>query len=305
MKRAVSLVPSATDVAVALGAAEALVGISADCDQPEPALPRPVVTRPWIDQERAATDAVGVDLAVREQLASGGPLYSLDVARVVSLRPDVVFAQDSCGVCALPSSEVVAALAAAGAESEVVSVDPRDLEDVLSSFSTIGRALGLAEEGARLELSYRASLGTLADRAGAKRRPRVAVLDWVDPPYLAGNWVPDLVRAAGGEPALRDEEGPSREITLEALVEARPDAVVVAPCGLEMTVSVRAAEDLCRRAPLVTSAGREAGVIAFDGRVWFSRPGPRLLEGAEALAAWLSGGVPASTVAREVRGASR
>jgi iron complex transport system substrate-binding protein len=294
LRRAVSLVPSATDTVVALGAAGSLVGISADCDQPDASSPLPVVTRPVIDPSVAGVDPSAVDAAVREQLASGALLYDLDVARVVALAPDVVFAQDSCSVCALPSSEVVAALSRLGVSCDVVSLDPVSLEDVLATFAVVGGALGAEEAGVALEEACRRRLGALGGRAAGAGagagggRPRVLVLDWVDPPFVAGNWVPDLVRAAGGDPLLA-AGGPSRQVSWDEALSSRPDVVVVAACGVDLAAGAAAALETGRRF-------KGARVIAFDGRVWFSRPGPRLVEGAEALAAWLSGARPTGGV---------
>jgi iron complex transport system substrate-binding protein len=314
VNRAVSLVPSVTDILVALGAGDLLVGISADCDQPVPSDPRPVVTRPMISPAAAAVDPAGVDAAVRQQLGSGGLLYALDVELVVKLAPEVVFAQDSCAVCALPSSEVVAALADRGLVCDVVSLDPVDLDDVLASFATVARAVGLGDAGAALEAACRLRLaallptgsgvaggGVAGGGVAGGRRPRIAVLDWVDPLFLAGNWVPDLVRAVGAEPVLYQRGSGSREITLAALAASHPDLVVVAPCGLDLEAASEATEGLRGRLAAVEEL-IGTPVIPVDGRVWFSRPGPRLVDGAEALAAWLAGatgGVRRTTVTTE------
>ena len=293
MTRAVSLVPSATDIVVALGAIDLLVGISADCDQPEALAPRPVVTRPMLDAAGVAEDPAGSDAAVRDQIESGGLLYSLDVEQLVALAPDVVFGQDECAVCALPSSEVTAALVGRGVHCEVVSLDPADLEDVLATFATVGRHLGLEAAGRALAASCRSRLQALTGgpAGGGAARRRVAVLDWVDPIYLAGNWVPDVVRAAGGEPVLTRPGARSRRITLEELTGADPDLVVIAPCGLDLEAAVAAGHQL-RASAGEWPALRCTPLVAFDGRVWFSRPGPRLVDGAEALAAWLAGETP-------------
>ncbi len=293
MTRAVSLVPSATDIVVALGAIDLLVGISADCDQPDALAPRPVVTRPMLDAALVADDPAGTDAAVRDQIEGGGLLYSLDVDLVVALAPDVVFGQDECAVCALPSSEVTAALAARGVHCDVASLDPSDLDGVLATFASVGRHLGLEDAGRALEASCRSRLQALTDgpAGGGARLRRVAVLDWVDPIYLAGNWVPDVVRAAGGEPVLAQPGARSRQITLEELAGADPDLVVIAPCGLDLRAAVAAGHRL-RASAETWPALRSTPLVAFDGRVWFSRPGPRLVDGAEALAAWLAGETP-------------
>ncbi|MGC9963174.1 MAG: ABC transporter substrate-binding protein [Acidimicrobiales bacterium] len=307
MRRAISLVPSATDIVVALGAIESLVGISADCDQPDPAAPRPVVTTPMIDPGRAATDPAGVDAAVKDQLTIGGVLYSLDVELVLALAPDLVFAQDECAVCALPASEVVGTLASAGVHCEVVSLDPHSLDDVLATISTVARHLGFGEVGTTLEAACRSRLAALSAGPAARcsaDRPRVAVLDWVEPLYLAGNWVPDVVRAAGGEPVLAQAGGRSRPIGLDALAAARPDVIVVAPCGLDLDAAIAGGRAL-RRLARDWAELKRARFVAFDGTVWFSRPGPGLVDGAEALAAWLSARRPSGSVrTAEIREAS-
>lgn len=290
VRRAISLVPSATDIVVALGAIESLVGISADCDQPDLAAPRPIVTVPLIDPDRATSNPAGVDAAVKDRITAGGLLYSLDVEQVLALAPDLVFAQDECAVCALPASEVVGVLASAGVRCEVVSLDPRSLDDVLATISTVARHLGIGEAGTALEAACRARLAALRagpGTGGASVRPRVAVLDWVEPLYLAGNWVPDVVWAAGGEPVLAEAGGRSRPIGLDALVATQPDVIVVAPCGLDLDAAIAGGRALRRLTQDSAELGR-ARFVAFDGRVWFSRPGPGLVDGAEALAAWLS-----------------
>ncbi len=321
LRRAISLVPSATDTLVAIGAGEALVGISSDCDQPDPRSPVPVVAGAVVDPAEA--DPAAIDAAVRERLGEGRPLYELDVEAIVALAPDVVFAQDRCAVCAVPSGEVTAALAGHGLSCEVVSLDPVRLDDVLSSFARIGHAAGAGEAGEALESSCRQRLGDLGARWLGYGRPRVLVLDWVDPPFAAGNWVPELVEAAGGAAAhvevaaLRCDEGggggrlgspvPSRQLTVDDVIASAPEVVVVAPCGLGLDASATAGRVVkgwfgARAADASSSRGGGYGgsatghagghaprVVAFDGRIWFSRPGPRLVEGAEALSAVLRG----------------
>jgi iron complex transport system substrate-binding protein len=328
-------VPSVTDTIIALGAAECLVGISADCEQPRPGAPVPVVTRPVISPEQAAADPAGVDESVRSLLACGALLYGLEADLLAALEPDVVFGQDSCGVCAIPLSEVADRLRANGRGVEVVSIDPRDLDEVLGSFALVGGALGgeFAEAGEALERQSRQRLVSLSSQLSSGAvRPRVLALDWLDPPFLAGNWVPELIYAAGGrDPAggtaaggtaaggtaaggtaagataagataagatagsgrteLRDGSSsetaaPSRESSLEAIAGLQPDWLVVALCGVGLADAVSSAGACSWIKSLVRQGTR---VLAADGRIWFSRPGPRLVDGAEALAAWLSG----------------
>lgn len=291
--RVVSLVPSATEILLAIGAIDCLAGISDDCLAIAGTQDIPVVSRaviPAVVGSEASGSAV--DAAVRSRLAAGEPLYEMDEALLATLDPDLVIGQDDCDVCAVPSAEVVATLtrtasSGAGRDScRTVSVDPVDLADVLGSIRTIAAAVGRADAGDELAAELTARLHQIPTAAPATR-PVVLVLDWADPPFVAGRWVPDIVSAAGGTVAGGVVAGdPSRQAELDALfpAEAMPDAVVVAPCGIDLPAAASAAVALRTR----VGPGR-ARWLAVDGRQFFSRPGPGLVDGAEALAAWLRG----------------
>lgn len=284
MPTAISLIPSATEIVVALGAADRLVAVSEDCRHVEGVPELPVISRGLV----AAEGAAGRDAAVR---ASDGPLYGLDTELVSRLWPDVVFTQDSCWVCALPSSALVEAFAATGRPSpDVVSLDPGDLGAVLDTFEIVAAALGLEGEGERLRDHVQASLDGLPRR---RLRPRVLVLDWPVPAFSAGNWVAELVEAAGGVAVASEPGVPSHEIDLEAAL-ATADAVVVAPCGLGLDEATECARNLRG------ASGGASRWCALDGRRFFSRPGPGLVAGAAALSSWLRGGELASPIGAEV-----
>lgn len=278
MRSAVSLIPSATEIAVALGAGDHLVGLSDECRFVDGAPNAPVVSKGVIDP----VGLEAVDAAVREQR---GPLYELDAALVTRLSPDVVFAQDSCTVCAVPSETLVEAFELEGRPAPLlVSLDPADLEGVLDSFELVADALGLPGAGYLLADSCRERLAALP---ALPWRPRVLVLDWTAPAFSAGHWTPELVEAAGGIPVASAAGEPSREIDLEKAVAAS-DAVVVAPCGVPLPGAAGAAAVLRAR------VGGPELWCALDGRRFFSRPGPGLVAGAAALAGFLSGdGFPA------------
>jgi len=288
-RRVVSLVPSVTDTLVALGAGDSIVGISTDCDQPVPEAPVAVVTRPVVPASLAASSPREADGMVRERLACGEALYGVDLELLCSLRPDILFGQDSCRVCAVPAAGLGEVLRGRGLECEVVSVDPERLEDVAESFERVGAAIGRGEAGRLLAARFRGDLAELTGAGGfvPGGARRVLVLDWLDPPFVAGHWVPELVESAGGVAVLGEAGKPSREVAPSEVAEAGAEILVVAPCGLDLAQSCAAAAS-----PLVAASG--AGrVLALDGRLFFSRPGPRLVEGARALAALLSaGGVP-------------
>lgn len=279
--RAVSLVPSATEIALALGAGDRLLGVSDDCVHVPGAAGLPVVSRAALLETTASQAAR--DAAVRRTLAAGRSLYALDGDAIAALRPDVVFAQDDCAVCAVPSSLVLDQLGPeARATCRVVSIDPHDLEDVFASFEVVADALGLPGTGVELANACRDRLSAIGPAPGPP--PRVLVLDWCDPPFVAGNWVPDLVEAAGGLPVGTKSGERSHGLDPSEL-KAGVDAVVVAPCGVPLSEATAAALELRQRLVELSVARW----CVLDGRAFFSRPGPGLVEGTAAVAAWLAG----------------
>ncbi len=278
--RVVSLLPGATDIVTALGASEALVGITHECDASDTRLPR--VTRSALDSHGAPG---AIDRAVRAADAAGEPLFALDAGRIAALAPDLLLTQALCDVCAVREDDVRAIANRLPNRPGVVTLSATTLEGVLADIATVAAALGIAEHGrelvARLEERMRGVHQRLA--LAAAPRPRVVVLEWTDPPFAAGHWVPQMVRRAGGVEMLGAPGERSRTVTVEEVAATRPEIVVVAPCGYD--VERAAAEG--RHLPRLASWSWLQGVRlwAIDANALTSRPGPRLVDGIETLAA--------------------
>ena len=284
--RLVSLLPSATEIVYALGLGDDLVGVTFECDEPPHARDEKAVVVGGRDT-RGMTPAE-IDAYVTSTMAGGGDLYTLHADALAGLHPDLILTQDLCRVCALPSGHVDEALDHLGCRADVLSLDPYTLDQVLETFTRVGAAAGVPDRAAALVTSLRSRLARVAGAVAGRRRPRVAVVEWVDPPFTAGHWVPDLVAAAGGEPVAARPGARSVEAAWPDLVAAHPDVVVVAPCGYHLDGAAEQAAPVVARFP-----GTPVWAIDADGLV--VRPGPRLVDGVEALAAALHpGAVPAA-----------
>jgi iron complex transport system substrate-binding protein len=274
--RIVSLLPSATEIVYALGLGDQLAGVTFECD--EPASARTDKTVVVGGRDTSGMDPAAIDAYVRSQLAAGEDLYTLHADALAALAPDLILTQDLCRVCALPAGHVEDALDYLGCAAEVVSLDPRRLDDVLATILTVGEHAGAQPQAERLVAALRERLAAVADRVAGLPRPAVAVIEWTDPPFTAGHWVPDLVTAAGGRPVAARAGGRSEQATWEQIAAARPEVVVVAPCGFGLDAAAAQAELVARELP-----GLPVWAIDADGLV--VRPGPRLVDGVEALAA--------------------
>ena len=221
-----------------------------------------------------------IDGYVRAQLAVGADLYTLNADALARLRPDLILTQDLCRVCALPSGHVTEALDYLGCQADVLSLDPYRLDEVLGTILAVGMRTGTADRAARLVDGLRGRLAAVAARVAGRPRPRVAVIEWVDPPFAAGHWIPDLVTAAGGEPAAARPGRRSAPLTWPEVAAAEPDIVLVAPCGYHLAGAVS-------QASAVTAALPGVPVWAIDADSLVVRPGPRLIAGVEAIAAIL------------------
>jgi len=292
--RLVSLLPSATEIVYALGLDQQLVGVSFECDEPARARIEKTVVVGGCDTSAMSPGAI--DDYVRAQLAAGGDLYTLHADALAELRPDVILTQDLCRVCALPSGEVERALDHLGCNADVVTLDPHTLPDVLESILTVGRRTGAEPQARELVTRLRERLATVAERVAGRARPRVAVVEWVDPPFRAGHWVPDLVHAAGGEPVCAQPGVHSTPATWRDFADSDPDVVLVAPCGFHLEAATAQARAVAAALP-----GRS--VWALDGDALVVRPGPRLVTGVEVIAAILHPDVvpgPATATAARV-----
>jgi iron complex transport system substrate-binding protein len=276
--RIVSLLPAATEIVHALGFGANLVGRSHECDFPPAAERVPVVSRPRIDVEGTGAEIQEDVRALVEQALS---IYRIDSDLLARLDPDLIVTQSQCAVCAVSLDDVRAALAEIGvARPGIVALEPHDLEDIWADIRKVAAALGVPARGLALVADLQARMAELAARAErAPRRPRVAVIEWLDPPMAGGNWAPRLVRMAGGVPLLAKDGRHSPWTNVAAVAASEPDVIVVVPCGfgLEKTrVEYARFAELAdwRRVPAV-DAGR---VALVDGHSYFNRPGPRIVE---------------------------
>ena len=276
--RLVSLLPSATEIVYALGLGDELAGVTFECDEPPAARAEKTIVVGGLDTK--AMTPGDIDRYVRSRLAAGEDLYTLHARALAGLAPDLILTQDLCRVCALPSGQVSDALDYLGCQADVLALDPHRLDEVLDSITAVGQRAGVPERAAALVAGLRARLAAVAARVAGLGRPRVAVVEWVDPPFTAGHWVPDLVSAAGGRTVAARPGVPSVQTSWPAIAAAGPDLVVVAPCGYHLAGAAEQAHLAAAQLP-----GVPVWAIDADGIV--VRPGPRLVNGVEALAAVL------------------
>ena len=282
--RLVSLLPSATEIIYALELGDQLVGVTFECDEPASARADKAVVVGGLDTR--GMSAGEIDEYVRRRLADGGDLYTLHGQALADLQPDLIVTQDLCRVCALPSGQVQAALGYLGCQARVLTLDPRTLEEVLDSILSVGQATGVPVRAERLVAGLRARLTQVAAQVAGRPPPKTAVIEWVDPPFTAGHWVPDLVTAAGGLPVVGRSSEPSVPVSWPEIAATAPDLVVVAPCGYHLAGAVDQARIAVRALP-----GLPVWATDADGII--VRPSPRLAIGVEALSAVLHPGIAA------------
>jgi iron complex transport system substrate-binding protein len=275
--RIVSLLPSATEILFAVGAGGDVVGVTFECDFPLEARQRRVVSNTTLPESLTPAQ---IDAAVRARLAAGEDLYTLDEGALRAMDPDLIVTQDLCAVCAVDITEVDQALEHLGCRAEVLTLDPMTLTEVIASIETVGRATANEETATALAASLRRSLEQLARTVASRPRPRMVMLEWTDPPFSAGHWVPDMVTAAGAEAVLGTSGTRSEQIPWEAVAAAKPDVIVVAPCGYRLEGAATLAGQLVETGHLPS----DVPVWAVDADAAFVRPGPRLVDGVEALA---------------------
>jgi iron complex transport system substrate-binding protein len=290
--RVVSLVPAATEMVHALGATDQLVAITHDDDYPAAVRSLPRVTRSAVP---AGSSAREIDTLVREAGAAGESTFHLDETVLREARPDLILGQTLCAVCAVTLDALPSDLERT---PRVVPLEASSLEGMLDDIRRVAAALGRSRSGEDLIAALRARLQAVVERVAERPRPRVACLEWLDPPFNAGHWVPEQVRLAGGEDVLGEPGARSREITWAEVREARPAVVIAMPCGWDAERAAREAEAL--------DAIADARTFGVDGAAYFSRPGPRLVDGVELLASILHPGrvaPPDGAIAIAVRSA--
>ena len=285
--RIASLIPSATELAFALGLGPEVVAVTHECDHPAEVANLPRLTCSVIEP---GLEPAAIDAAVRERTESGEALYELDEGLLAELEVDLIVTQELCAVCAVSYEDVAAVAARLPSRPAVLSLDPTTLGEVLADAGRLAEAACRPELGPELERSLSERIETVRAAVSGADRPRVAALEWLDPPYAAGHWLPEMIEAAGGTDALAEPGSRSREIGWSEVTDARPDVVVVMPCGLYCE---EAAAEARRHTDRLRAAG-PARVHAVDAASSFSRPGPRLADGVELLGHLLHPGlVPA------------
>jgi iron complex transport system substrate-binding protein len=282
----VSLLPSATEIAFALGLGDDIRGVTYDCDHPPEARTKPVVSTTALPQDRPLT-AGEIDGLVTSFMNRGQPIYELDKELIQRIQPDLILCQDLCRVCAVPSGQVEDALAELGCEAEVLSLDPNTVEDILESIVRVGTATGTEAAAKELVDDLTQRIHHVKQTAAGLPSIRTFCLEWSDPPFAAGHWIPGMVELAGGRHVLTgsDAPTPSREVRWREVAEAGPEVIVFMPCGYYLEEAEAEAEQLFEIPDFAeTPAARLGDVFAVDASSYFSRPGPRIVDGLEILA---------------------
>ena len=286
--RIVSLLPSATEIVAALGLADELVGITHECDWPPEVAGTPVMTRSVHDLgTRSSAD---IHQLVSDSVHGGSSLYALDEAALEAAQPDLILTQELCQVCAVSYRQVNEVARSIDADITVVSLEPTTIEGILNTISTVGAMTDAEDEAVELVESLRTRLGIVETRVFERRKeghqaPRIVGLEWLDPPFAVGHWVPEQIRRAGGWDLLGQDDQASSQTDWGAVVDVDPEMIVLMPCGFHLTETVAEWERVPR--PIGWSsieAVRRGNVFAVDGSAYFSRPGPRVLDGIEMLA---------------------
>jgi iron complex transport system substrate-binding protein len=282
--RICSLLPGATEIAFALGLGDDVVGVTHECDYPAEAQQKPVIVRSAIDSHRMTS--LEIDRWVSERLRNNQSLYIIDEEGLREAAPDVILTQGLCDVCAIDYTEVVAAGDTLPHKPKIVSLTPNCLTDVLNDIARVGEATAQSHKAKTFVRGLEQRIASVRERAAqSSTRPRVACLEWFDPIYFAGHWVPEMIELAGGHDVLGRKGEPSAKIAWDKVVELAPDVIVLMPCGYDVQRALNEAGVLqklegWRELPAV-KAGK---VYAVNGHAFFSRPGPRLVDGLEILA---------------------
>jgi iron complex transport system substrate-binding protein len=262
--RICSLLPSATEIVADLGLIDSIVGVSEECAWPPEVKSKPTVTAARVDP--GALSSAEIDRAVKESVADGSSLYTVDADLIAELRPDILITQDLCTVCAVSSGDLASACPVG---ADVISLDPSTLDDVADTVTLLGDRLGAADAARRIVDEMRQKVEAVRSAVAGRQRRRIFVAEWIDPPFCAGHWVPEMVEAAGGEDVMGTHAKPSFQTTWDEVLGREPELVVIAPCGFLAQEAAERAADLrlpCR-------------AVAVDADSYYSRPAPRLADG--------------------------
>ncbi len=283
----VSLLASATEIVSALDLRHRLVGRSHECDYPNDVATLPVLSAPKVDPSTSSRE---IDQQVRDVLRDGLSVYDIRVAELERLKPDLIVTQDQCEVCAVSLTDVEGALCQVTLkDTKICTLHPNNISDVIADFQKVADASGVPERGRELVDTFAKRLADIEQRAaGAESRPRVAMIEWVDPVMVAGGWIPELVRVAGGEPVIVESPEAFKTVEWSEIAAVDPDVVVILPCGYDLTKTLGELDDdgLAGALESVPAVNRGRCYVA-DGNAYFNRPGPRLADSAEILGAIL------------------
>lgn len=274
--RICSLLPSSTEILYSLGLEGQVVAVTHECDYPPEASAKPQITESVIDHERLSS--MEIDHHVSSNIGRHGSIYRLKEDLLESLKPDLIITQELCDVCAVSYKDVQRAARMLEGKTRIVSLEPNTLDDVLETILFVGELAGCLDRAADKVRELKARLDRVRGLVRGASRPRVYAMEWLDPPFSGGHWVPEMVDIAGGQEVLGKPGLKSERITVEQVLEARPEIVVLMPCGFSLERTI----EECRRLEL--PALRDARVFAVDGSSYFNRSGPRLIDGVEILA---------------------
>jgi iron complex transport system substrate-binding protein len=281
--RICSLLPSATEIAYAIGLGDWILGVSHECDFPAEAATKPRLLRPRVDPDNTPGE---IDRQVSEIIARGESIYAVDAELLRTLAPDLILTQDLCQVCAASPDDLATALRRFAKPPQVLSLAPRSLSEVWGDVRRVGQATAHEREAEAVATSLDRRVAAIARTAArAESRPRVLCLEWLDPYYVGGHWVPEMVRLAGGEDVLGRLGRPSYRASAEQIMSSRPDVIVLMPCGYDLERAAREFRlDLLPAGAPTPAAVRAGRVFAVNANAYFSRPGPRLADGVALLA---------------------
>ena len=286
--RIVSLLPSATEIVCALGLGEELVGVTHECDWPLEAIGKPVVTRDT--QDVGGRSSGEIHALVTAAMHGGSSLYALDEEKLAAAEPDLILTQELCRVCAVSYREVNEVARAIDEDITVVSLEPSSIEGILNTITTIGAMAEVEDDALDLVETLRARLGAIEEIVAARREdghrpPRVVGVEWLDPPFTVGHWVPEQIRRAGGWDLLGSDGEAAVATTWDAVREVDPEMLVLMPCGFHLAETIAEWERTPRPAWFgELDVARRGQLFAVDGSAYFSRPGPRVIDGIELLA---------------------
>jgi len=274
MNRIVSFLPAGTEMVYALGAGNELVGRSHECDYPSAVTTLPIVSRPALDLDSASPGAI--DLAVAERMDNGDTLYKIDEVLLRDLKPDVILTQNLCRVCAPSGDELTRAVRKFELRPEVLFLTPRTIAEIVENIRAVGGAIGRSSEAESLVRDHEARLAAVRAAVSGASIRRVVFLEWTEPLFCGGHWVPEMISLAGGEDPLGRPGADSVRMDWDDVANARPEMIIVSPCGYRL----EHAAELARQMPRIS----DAEVYAVDANAYFARPGPRVAEGVELLA---------------------